>query len=411
MAVEAKTMDQLVSEMSIGVADLNTKMSTKLDEFGLAQKTLNDRMDTLETKGNMPPGLVAKEKGDDIEEKWMAEYQHYLFTKSGYDELTWIKEYVATHTKREVPDYIKTIAANDLTTGGYWMPSTMSNRIIEVIINTSPIRSIASVETLQNGDELTMVQEVGTMPCGWTSEVGARPATANMTLAEVKIPTHPMYAMPLMTQKMARLAAFNVESWMTRRVTEYYGFLEGVAFVTGSGTGRPQGLQTAANKAGTNVVHVDSGAAATLPDFDCLINCQEHLPEQYQSNATWIMNRATKAGLRMMQDGLGRYILEENVMMGYGVNATPISRDLLFGKTITYVPAMQNVGAAVGGVNVKPIMYGDFREAYTIVDNPGIYTIRDEITTKGLVSLFSERLGVGGGVVNEAAYIPIECSV
>jgi HK97 family phage major capsid protein len=399
MAVEAKTMEQLVSEMSIGVADLNTKMSSKLDEFGLAQKSLTDRMDTLETKGNMPPGLVAKEKGDDIEEKWMEDYQHYLFTKSSYDELTWIKEYVATHTKRETP------------TGGYWMPSTMSNRIIEVIVNTSPIRSIASVETLQNGDELTMVQEVGTMPCGWTSEVGAKPATANMTTAEVKIPTHPMYAMPLMTQKMARTAAFNVESWMTRRVTEYYGFLEGVAFVTGSGTGRPQGVLTAANKAATNVVHVHTAAAATIPDFDCLIDCQEHLPEQYQSNATWIMNRATKAALRMMQDGLGRYILEQNVMMGYGVNATPISRDMLFGHPITYVPAMQNIGAAVGGVNVKPIMYGDFREAYTIVDNPGIYTIRDEVTTKGLVSLFSERLGVGGGVVNEAAYVPLECSV
>jgi HK97 family phage major capsid protein len=83
---------------------------------------------------------------------------------------------------------------------------------------------------------------------------------------------------------------------------------------------------------------------------------------------------------------------------------------MLFGKPIVYMPAMQDVKAAVGGVNQMPIAYGDFQEAYTIVDNPGMYSIRDEITTKGAVSLFTERLGVGGGVVNELAYVVLDIS-
>jgi HK97 family phage major capsid protein len=84
--------------------------------------------------------------------------------------------------------------------------------------------------------------------------------------------------------------------------------------------------------------------------------------------------------------------------------------DMLLGKPIVYMPAMQNVAAAVSAVDQMPIAYGDFTEAYTIVDNPGMYSIRDEITTKGAVSLFTERLGVGGGVVNELAYVMLEIS-
>ena len=397
------TMEELIVELQKGVTDYNTKVDSRFDEFANNQKSIDDRLKAIETKQNTPgKGLIGFDKDDDLEYKWDQDFQKSLWTKGyQYDELSYIKEFVESHSKRETPDYLKTIASNDLTTGGYWMPFTMSTRIIERILLLSPIRNIAAVETLQNGDELVMLGEEGTMPAGWTSEHGARAATTNMTLTERRIPTHPMYAMPIMTQKMARIAAFDVESWITRKVSAYMAYLEGVAFVTGDGAGQPEGLITAIGETGSVVTHNSTGAAAAISDFDCLIDLQESLPEQYQQNATWLMTRATKAYLRKFQDGMGRYMLEENVQMQYGISSEVMqkSTDMLLGKPITYVPAMPAVGA-----QAYPILYGDFQEAYTIVDNPGMYTIRDEITTKGAVSLFSERLGVGGGAVNERAY-------
>jgi HK97 family phage major capsid protein len=409
---EQKTMEQLITELQTGMTTYDEKMATKFDEFQAGQKTFQDRIDGIETKLNKAPGFVG-EKGDDIEIKWNSDFERSLWQKGYlYDELKYIKDFVDTHSKRETPEYLKTIAANDLTTGGYWMPFTMSSRIIEAILLLSPMRNIASVETLRNGDELVLLGEAGTMPAGWTSERGSRSATDNMTLTEMRIPTHPMYAMPIMTQKMARIAAFDVEGWMTRKVAKYMAYLEGVAFITGTGAGQPEGIITAANESGTSVVEVDSGSASTIPDFDALIDMQESLPEVYQQNACWVMNRATKAVLRKFQDGMGRYMLEENVQQQYGVSSEQMGKttDMLFGKPIVYMPAMQDVKAAVGGVNQMPIAYGDFQEAYTIVDNPGMYSIRDEITTKGAVSLFTERLGVGGGVVNELAYVVLDIS-
>ena len=410
---ETKSVEQLLNELQTGMTDYNSKMSTDFDEFKAGQKTFNDRIDAIETKLNKAPGVVGNDKDDDIEMKWNSDFERSLWQKGYlYNELDYIKEYVATHSKQEVPEYLKTIAGNDLSSGGYWLTPTISNRIIEKILLLSPMRNICSVETLRNGDELVMLGEAGTMPAGWTSERGSRASTDNMTLTEMRIPTHPMYAMPIMTQKMARIAAFDVEGWMTRKVAKYMAYLEGVAFVTGTGAGQPEGIITAANESGTSVVEVDSGSASTIADFDCLIDVQETLPEQYQANACWVMNRATKAVLRKFQDGMGRYMLEENVQQQYGISSEVMgkSTDMLFGKPIVYVPAMQDIKAAVNSVAQLPIAYGDFQEAYTIVDNPGIYTIRDEITTKGAVSLFTERLGVGGGAVNELAYVVLGIS-
>jgi HK97 family phage major capsid protein len=407
---ETKSVEQLLDELQTGMTDYNGKMSTDFEEFKAGQKTFNDRIDAIETKLNKAPGVVGNDKDDDIEMKWNSDFERSLWQKGYvYNELDYIKEYVATHSKQEVPEYLKTIAGNDLSSGGYWLTPTISSRIIEKILLLSPMRNICSVETLRNGDELVMLGEAGTMPAGWTSERGSRAATDNMTLTEMRIPTHPMYAMPIMTQKMARIAAFDVEGWMTRKVAKYMAYLEGVAFVTGTGAGQPEGILTAARETGTSVVTVDSGSSTTIPDFDTMIDVQETLPEQYQANACWVMNRATKAVLRKFQDGMGRYMLEENVQQQYGISSEVMgkSTDMLFGKPIVYIPAMNNVAAAISSVDQIPIAYGDFQEAYTIVDNPGIYTIRDEITTKGAVSLFTERLGVGGGVVNELGYVTL----
>jgi len=237
------------------------------------------------------------DKDDDLEYKWIKRtFQKSLWTKGyQYDELNYIKEFVDSHSKHETPEYLKTIAANDLTTGGYWMPFTMSTRVIERILLLSPVRQRRRSETLQNGDELVMLGEEGTMPAGWTSERGARAATANMTLTERRIPTHPMYAMPIMTQKMARIAAFDVEGWMTRKVSAYMAYLEGVAFVTGDGAGQPEGLITAINRTGAVASTTVTGSASAISDFDCLIDLQESLPEQYQANACWLMTRRNQS--------------------------------------------------------------------------------------------------------------------
>ena len=329
-----------------------------------------------------------------IEAEWTKTVVNYVRGGHAFDQNHYIGE-----IKDIYPEYVKSFASDTLTTGGYWFPPTMLSRMIELQLALSPFRQLASVERLTVGDTLEVLAEVGTMAAGRVAERGTRSATTTMTLAKKVIPTDPIYAMPALTQKMARLAAFNLESWIARKVAEYYAYAEGVEFISGTGAdGQCEGLMTRAAASGTSVVSVNSGAASSIPDMDCLIEMQDTLGangEKYMSNASWIMKRSTKTVLRKMMDGNGRYILEENVTKG--------QPDTLFGDPIYYMPAMDTAIVA----SHYPIAYGDFRQAYQIVDVPETVVVRDEVTTKGWISLYNERMGLGGGVIDDLAYVAL----
>jgi HK97 family phage major capsid protein len=398
--IETKSVEQYLEDLEKGITTFNAKFEPVNAQF----KTMQERIDGLETKLNTPEaGPMASFDAKAIDLEWRTSYLDYILTGKGFDQDSIIDQY-----KDAVPEFKKTMISTNLTTGGYWMPATLSARIIEALVNISPFRALASVETLKVGDTLEMINEVGAVMAGWTSEstVG-RAATLNPTLGKISIPTHPMYAMPTLTQKMARQGSVDVEAWLVRKVSEYMAFLEGHEFILGNGAGKPEGISFRGDAhiaANTVARHEHTGAATSIPDLDGVIAMQDKLNERFQANASWLMNRTTKSVIRRLTDGMGRYILEENVQIG--------QPDRLFGKPIYYMPDMATVTTAPSTFTAADcvIIYGDIREAYQIVDMPGMVQIRDEISTKGLVQLYTERLGIGGQVVNDNAFVVMNVS-
>ena len=392
---ESKSVEQYLEDLEKGIETFNAKF----EPINAQYKAMQERIDMLETKLNTPEaGPLASPDVKAIDAAWRKDYLNYILTGKSFDQDTHIEAY-----KDAVPEFAKEMISTNLTTGGYWMPATISQRIIDAIVNISPFRQLASVETLRVGDTLEMVTEVGAVLAGWTSEstVG-RAATLTDTLGKLIIPTHPMYAMPTLTQKTARQASVDVEAWLVRKVAEYMAFLEGHDFILGNGVGMPEGINTrgvAHIAANTAARHTHSGAAVTIPDLDGVIDMQDKLYDRYQANASWLMHRTTKSVLRRLTDGMGRYVLEENVQVG--------QPDRLFGKPIYYMPDMSTVTTPPITFTAQqiPIIYGDIRACYQIVDVPGMVQIRDEISTKGLVQLYTEKLGTGGQVVDDNAFV------
>jgi HK97 family phage major capsid protein len=391
MVEETKSVEQYLADLEKGIETFNTKFEPIEAQY----KTMTERIDALETKMNTPEAGAAPTVKD-VEVDWEKAYDRYLLTGKGYDQ-----EYFVNQMKDFAPEKVKLLSSEVLTTGGYFMPASRSARIIERLLLLDPFRAAASTETLNVGDTLEFVTETGAVLAGWTSERAARAATLNETFGLLSIPTHPMYAMPQLTQKMARQASFDVEAWHMRRVSEYFAQIEGVAFISGTGSGQPEGMRTRCT-AQTGTRTTPSGALTTIPDYDCIMNVQDTLADRYQANASWIMSRGTKNVLRKMSDGMGHYILEPSVTVG--------QPDTMLGKPIVYMPSMPAPAILTGiyaGHDIA-LIYGDFKQAYQIVDIPGMISIRDEITTKGQISLYVERMGVGGQVVDDLAYVGLE---
>ena len=401
MAEETKSVEQYLEDLEKGIETFNAKFEPVNVQF----KTMQERIDGLETKLNTPEaGIVAPNSEKDIINEWDKKYVRFIKSGQTYDQ-----DYYIDKMKDFEPEYVKTISSLMLTTGGYFMPPTRSAKIIEAILALSPFRQLASVETLTVGDTLEMISEVGSVLAAWTSEEGTKTELGPQTWNLQKIPTHPMYSLVFITRKMAQQASFDIEGWHQRKIAEYMASLEGTAFMTGSGVGQPEGLVTRGAvhvAANTAARHEHSGGATSIPDLDGLIAMQDKLNEKFQANACWLMHRTTKSVLRRLTDGMGRYVLEENVTLG--------APDRLFGKPIYYMPDMATVTtppSTFTATNI-PIIYGDMRAGYQIVDVPGMVSIRDEYThkTSNLIDLFVERLGIGGQVVDDNAFVVMTVS-
>lgn len=98
------------------------------------------------------------------------------------------------------------------------------------------------------------------------------------------------------------------------------------------------------------------------------------------------MNRSTQRLLRKLKDGEGNYLWQPSYVLGQPAT--------LAGYPVTEMPDMPNVAA-----NAVPIMFGDFKQGYQIVDRIGIRVLRDPYTKKPYV-LFYTTKRVGGGLRN-----------
>lgn len=329
------------------------KMNTEL-------KAIMDRVDQLETKMNRP--LVGNDKSPKPEVKAFC---------------SWMRKGIAG------PDEVKLLATDDDSTGGYMVPTVLMNRIIETIVDISPVRQDAAVETI-SGNLAQMPKEDGTFASGWVAERGTRAVTGNQTFTLEQIPLHEMYAEPQATQTMLDDAAFNVEAWIERKLVKRFAATEGTAFVSGSGVGQPEGFMTPAT-----VGYVDSGDANLIPDGDCIVKLLYELHEDYVPGAKLYMRRATELSLMLLKDGNGNYIWQPSYQAG-----TPSA---IRGVAIKHLPDMPAIAA-----NAYPIAYANLGEAYQIIDKAGVGMIRDNLTVKGSVLFYTTRR-VGGQLVNQNA--------
>ena len=168
---------------------------------------------------------------------------------------------------------------------------------------------------------------------------------------------------------------------MNSEFVDQFAKAEGNAFVSGNSVGKPQGILSNAN-----VNNVAKGGGAL--DGDSLISAAHNVKTEYSKNGTFVMNRSTVSAVRKLKDGGGQYIFQPGIYgMGIGSN--------ILGHSIVEATDMPNVA---GGT--KPVMFGDFKRGYMIVDRVNLSIMRDPFTqaSSGNVRYIARRR-VGGQVV------------
>lgn len=291
--------------------------------------------------------------------------------------------------------------------GGYAVPREMYTEIFRLVSEDSPMREVCDVRLVGTEDIIQLVDNGG-LTTGWVGETDARPVTATPTLSTVSPVFGEIYCQPSATQKALDDIFFDVEAWLAESAAREFAKQENIAFTAGTGTKQPKGLltvTTAATPDDTRAFgtfqHIATGVAADFPATsaafgDMLIDVITALKSRYYPQARWMMNRQTLAAIRKLKDNENNYLWQPGLQSG--------EPNSILGFPYTY-----NDDFPPAGAGAIPIAFGDFREAYIIMDRTGIRLLRDPYSNKPYVNFYMTKR-VGNMILNSEALKFVKCS-
>ncbi len=400
--VEVKTAVETLGKTFESFKEVNNKRLDEIESKGKADPITEDKLKKIEKDLNkfadVEKGMKAQAEANKQNQEAMARLETIVsrpdFGKGSPVESMQKKvfdKWLRVGKDALSPDEVKVLTVSNDNTAGYLAPPEYVRELIKGIVEYSPIRSIARIRQTTHRS-IQMPKRTGNFSAAWVAESGTRSETTGYAVGLEEIPAHELYALVDISEQEVEDSVFNLEAEMNSEFIEQFAKAEGNAFVSGNSVGRPQGVlenSSVGNTAGPN----------DAIDANSLIAVAHTVKAEYARNGTYVMNRSTLAAMRKLRDGAGQYVFQPGLyQMGVGSS--------ILGHPIVEATDMPDIADGA-----KPVIFGDFRRGYLIVDRTSLSIMRDPFTqaTSGNVRYIARRR-VGGQVILPEALATITCA-
>lgn len=259
-----------------------------------------------------------------------------------------IRMEVITKEERSFIDYVKGVDTRALTAGsqGVVIPTTVANKIIDLVKNISPIVAKATHWNVNNDLILPSYDFTQHVPAGYYTELATMTAQS-ANFGSIKLGNIIVASLALISKSLINRSDIDILPFIVGEVAKAIAyFLEGELLnnansTVGSGAVKLGGLANTA--AGQQLL----GATTQVITVAELINLTMKVPQVYQSGCGWIMHPNTLA-----------YIQGLTASTGILIMGNTLSQDAPF--TILGKPVYVSDHMPQMGVNAKEIYYGDF---------------------------------------------------
>ncbi len=207
-------------------------------------------------------------------------------------------------------------------TAGVLIPSTLAGSIEKALKSFGGMFEAGSIITTGNGGDLAQSTK-------------RTPSFSSVTL---KAFTYRTPIIPV-SQELLQDSAFNLDTILSDLLVESFGRGANEHLTTGTGTGQPKGLVTAATAAAQE-------AAATAITLDNILDLIAGVDSAYAKNGKFMFNRNTLFALAKIKDNDGRFIWQDGSRVGLP--------STLFGKSYVINDDMAGIGAGNASV-----LFGD----------------------------------------------------
>ncbi len=267
---------------------------------------------------------------------------------------------------------------------GAIVPTTIAKKIIEKVKELSPIyekvekfHTKGTLEIPVYNADSSVDSPTGDVNVAYQGDEFTALVAGQGKFTSVELKGYSHGALSVISRKLLNNSDINITSFLTNKIAQAFAdFWEQELLVgTGASNNHMTGAISTINLVATGNTTYTAANAAKI---DNLISLQLAIPQQYQKNAMWIMNKAVFTELRKLKDGNGSYY------MAYGKGLTGGFDWELLGKPV-YIS--ENMPEATAANNI-PILYGDFSGmAMKISQDLEIQLMREKYIDKNAIGI------------------------
>lgn len=253
-----------------------------------------------------------------------------------------------------------------LSDNGAVIPTTIANRIIRKVYDISPILERSTKYNVKGNLDLPYYDvSTHTINVAYATEF----QDLESSVGEMKSITLTGFlagALVKVSRSLINNSQFDIVNFVVDEMAyAIHRFIEG-ELLNGTAS-KVDGLSKLTNK-----ITLTSASAITADD---VVKLQGKVKDEFQANAIWIMNPATRDALRLLKDNYGRYLLQDDITAPFG--------KVLLGKPVYVSDNMDEIGS---GKTV--IYYGDMKGLATkFSEDMNIQVLREKFATQHAVGV------------------------
>ncbi len=329
---------------------LTTEENNKLDELENDIKNIDKTIEREEKRNSMENVEIKKDVT--VEERDIKSFADYI-----RNQVSGLEERADVNLEK---------GAN-----GAVIPKTIVNKIMERVEEISPIYKLATKYHIAGTVNIPQEDNTsGTITVAYSTEFTELESKSNK-FATIELTGYLYGALTKISKSLLRNSDFDLTNWVVNKMAKRIAkFIEG-ELINGT-TSKTAGVAGSYDSANMKVTTAKVGAITA----DELIDLQELVPDEYQADCIWVMNRATRKAIRKLKDGQGNYLLERDSTSRWGYR--------LMGADVYCSDNMPALGTA--GKNV--VMYGDFSGlAVKESEKSEIQVLRERFATQHAVGV------------------------
>lgn len=316
-----------------------------------------DYNQVVETRGG---GEV--ETPEQAEEKRAADYELAFgqYMRGGLEVCTMEQRAMLMENWQAAGTEHRAQAVGTNSAGGYLVPPGFRTVLLDTMKAFGGLLNLATVINTSTGNPLQWPTVDDTGNVGAILTENTQISQQDVTFGTKTIGAY-VYTSKLVLVSLQLLqdSAFDLNNWLPRKLGERIGRATAAHFITGTGTGQPEGIAT-------NVTVGKTGATGqtTTVTYDDLVDLEHSIDPAYRnSNTRYLMNDATLKVIRKLKDTQNRPLWLPVPTPG-------------FPATINGYEYTIDQGMPVPAANAKSILFGDFRAAYIIRQVSDVQMVR-----------------------------------